>query len=119
MDETTNEFDEIELDPLVEELVPQDSRYFKDAITVEYEGCKMYDIPQVIDIPPNDEDDDLFVVTSDCLSRLDKVSNEYYETSKYWWIIGLVNKVSDPFDPMFKKTLRVPSLNDVIISGVI
>lgn len=113
-----NEFDELVIDPLVGDIVSQESRYFKDANTIEYDNCKMYDIPQLIDIPSN-EDDEYFTVTSSYESRLDKVAYDYYENSKYWWIIALVNNINNPFESMIKDTLVIPSLTNLILSEVI
>lgn len=116
--EMENEFDELEIDPLVEDIVPQESRYFKNANVVEYDNVKMYDIPQLIDIESTEEDE-FFTIPSGYESRLDKVASDYYENSKYWWIIALFNNVDNPFLPMFMETMSIPSLTNLLLSEVI
>jgi len=57
-------------------------------------------------------DDVYHVVKSNEENRLDLISYRYYGTSKYWWVIALVNELYDPFfDVKAGKMIRVPSMD--------
>lgn len=52
-------------------------------------------------------------VTNRYQNRLDNLSYDLYGTTDLWWIIGIINDITDPMD--FKNySLKCPYLDDVI-----
>ena len=56
-------------------------------------------------------------VTLDDENRLDIISNKYYGTPRYWWVIALANEIIDPFDIPIGTYLRIPSLISLYNTG--
>ena len=50
----------------------------------------------------------LHVVTQADLDRPDLISNRFYGTPEYWWMILDYNKVTDPFSLKIGDRLRIP-----------
>ena len=43
--------------------------------------------------------------------RPDKISNLYYNTPKYWWILMLVNNINDPFEGFYvNQKIIIPNI---------
>jgi len=66
-------------------------RYRNRKITIEKEtNNRIEGIPKYMDIPihPND----LYIQANDG-TRLDIVSQQYYNTPRYWWVLALANKM--------------------------
>lgn len=54
-----------------------------------------------------------FTVPSYMVGRLDLVSFAAYGVPDFWWLIGIVNNIMDPFDDMSSgQVLKIPSLNE-------
>lgn len=49
--------------------------------------------------------------------RLDIISNIYYSTPKYWWVIAIANNIIDPFDIPIGTTLRIPPILSIYTEG--
>lgn len=62
-------------------------------------------------------EDQYYTVTKSEENRLDIISNMYYNTPKYWWIIALANYILDPFDIPVGTNLRIPPLLSLYNSG--
>jgi len=53
-------------------------------------------------------------VKEEDIMRLDLVSYKVYKTVDYWWLIGVVNKIEDPFnDIAVGDLLKIPSIFDI------
>lgn len=63
------------------------------------------------------ENDDYYTVTLDEENRLDIISNAYYGTPKYWWVIADANYIIDPFDVPVGTSLRIPPILSLYKSG--
>lgn len=63
------------------------------------------------------KNDQYFVVTLVEENRLDIISNYFYETPKYWWVIALANYIKDPFDIPVGKQLRIPQITSLYNEG--
>lgn len=107
-----------DLDTSALELLNQDSRYMHDLNVIEYNNIKMYDIPYYTNLD-NDNNDEFLSVTSEYFDRLDKISYDGYMNSRYWWIIALINNISNPFDVKSGIILRLPSINKLLMREVI
>ena len=53
-------------------------------------------------------------VTESDAKRADLISNQYYDTIDYWWVVLRVNGIRDPFNGLaIGDILRIPSLLDL------
>ena len=100
-------------------------KYLKD--NHEYSKLSRYSILRVIEdqgqtyletynqkfIPVSD-DDAYHVVTHREVNRLDIISEDYYGTPDYWWVIALANNMIDPFIVNEGVMLRLPSLTPLM-----
>lgn len=72
-----------------------------------------YETSNIVDIPLSTDDVYHTFSNSDYL-RLDWVSNNYYSTPKYWWIIAMANNIIDPFADVYDGLIvRIPSINTI------
>lgn len=62
-------------------------------------------------------EDSYYVVTLETANRLDAVSNIYYNTPRYWWVVALANYIIDPFDVPVGTRLRIPPLTSLYHKG--
>lgn len=62
-------------------------------------------------------DDQYYTVTLYEKNRLDIVSNMYYSTPKYWWVIAIANNILDPFDLPIGTNLRIPPIISIYTEG--
>jgi hypothetical protein len=46
--------------------------------------------------------------------RLDIISNKYYNTPVYFWIIAMANNIIDPFTVHEGEVLRIPNFNSTM-----
>lgn len=49
--------------------------------------------------------------------RLDIISNKYYNTPRFWWVIALANNIIDPFDIPQNTVLRIPVIVSLYNQG--
>lgn len=56
-------------------------------------------------------------VTEQDLNRLDIISEKFYNTPKYWWLIALTNDIIDPFYVPTDMTLKIYQVSDFIMGG--
>lgn len=105
-------------DPVLKELLSDGSRYTQNANIVTYRGNQMYDIPY---FPDEDDstDQQFLVITSEYQNRFDKISYSYYSNCKYWWIIACMNGFNNPFDIPIDTVMKIPSVSDLLLEGVI
>ena len=62
-------------------------------------------------------EDQFCVVDKDTENRLDIISNQFYNTPRYWWVIALANYLIDPFDVPAGIQLRIPPLISLYNKG--
>lgn len=62
-------------------------------------------------------EDQYYTVTLYEKNRLDIVSNMYYSTPKYWWVIAIANNIIDPFDLPIGTNLRIPPIISIYTEG--
>lgn len=105
-------------DPDALELLNSDSRYLKSSNVVTYNGVRMYDIPYSV-TTDNSPDDEFLVITSKYVNRYDKISYDKYANSRFWWVLSDINNKDNPFELNQGTTLRIPSLNNLILNEVI
>lgn len=63
------------------------------------------------------DDDQYFTVTNYEKDRLDIISNMYYGTPRFWWVIAIANYLMDPFDVPVGVTLRIPPKENLYMAG--
>ena len=54
--------------------------------------------------------DQYFIVTIREQNRLDIISNDFYNTPKFWWMIAMANDIIDPFEVDVGTRLRIPDV---------
>lgn len=62
-------------------------------------------------------EDVTYVVNVETTNRLDLISQIYYTTPKYWWVIAQANYIIDPFDVPYGTILRIPELSSLYNEG--
>lgn len=62
-------------------------------------------------------EDQYFTVSVAEEGRLDIISNKYYSTSRFWWVIALANNIIDPFDIPVDTVLRIPAIVSLYNEG--
>ena len=63
--------------------------------------------------------DPLYQVLEGRQNRLDLISYDFYGTPLLWWVIAMVNNISNPFDVEAGIVLRIPSIQTVYNSGLL
>jgi hypothetical protein len=54
-------------------------------------------------------DDEIFIITEAYEYRPDLISQKFYDTPDYWWIICIANNIIDPFSELKKeKQIIIP-----------
>ena len=87
--------------------MPKITRYADENI-IEYEGKKMYEIRDTIDISFRNTDEMYTVNEGDTLRD---IAYRVWGEARYYWIIAEFNKIIDPFKNLVVGTeLRYPSL---------
>lgn len=71
-------------------------------------------VQKTIDVTP---DDSYFVVTKREEGRLDMISNDYYSTPKFWWVLAMANNIVDPFELEVGTRVRIPQLLSLYNNG--
>lgn len=51
-------------------------------------------------------------VTEEDMNRLDIISDKFYGSPYYWWVIALANNITDPFYVPVGITLKIVRLSD-------
>lgn len=104
----------------VEQFVNQStSRYSLNhqKTIIEYDGSKVYLDPYVISGITESDGDQYEQITSQ--TRLDIIANKYYNDSKLWWVLAMVNNISNPIsDNLVGKILWIPTMSSLIKNGV-
>lgn len=58
-----------------------------------------------------ESDDDIYHTVEDTdVGRLDLISDRYYGTPSYWWVIAHVNEIEDPLTMDVGTKIRIPAL---------
>jgi hypothetical protein len=111
---TREYFDSIEyLSPIVYKNA---SRYSK-LRTIQDDDGKIYHETWFQKVIDKSSDDKYYTVTEDTENRLDVISNIYYNTPRYWWVVALANYIIDPFDVPMGTSLRIPPLVSLYNKG--
>lgn len=63
------------------------------------------------------EGDQYYTVTIEDANRLDIISNYFYNTPRFWWVVALANYILDPFDVPVGTNLRIPPITALYNSG--
>lgn len=63
------------------------------------------------------EGDEYYTVAIEDKNRLDMISNYYYNTPRFWWVIALANYILDPFDVPVGTVLRIPPITALYREG--
>lgn len=92
------------------------SRY-KNLRRLEGEKGKLYHENWIKKYIDESSEDQFMTVSLDDENRLDIISNRYYGTPRYWWVIALANEIIDPFDIPIGMYLRIPSLISLYNTG--
>lgn len=86
------------------------TRYGKDLIG-EYEGELFYEIPEPLVLEVHESDITYRVKTGDTLRG---IAFQLYGEARFYWIIGELNRIIDPWEPLEDDTeLRCPTLKRV------
>lgn len=64
-----------------------------------------------------DSNDSYMTVSIREKDRLDIISNDYYGTPNYWWVIALGNYIIDPFNVPVGTYLRIPQIISLYNEG--
>lgn len=62
-------------------------------------------------------EDSYFVVTKREEGRFDIISNDYYNTPRFWWVIAIANNIIDPFELEIGTRLRIPQILSLYNDG--
>lgn len=92
------------------------SRY-KNLRTIQSDTGKIYHETWFQKFIDYSSEDQYHTVTLDEVGRLDIISNNYYDTPRYWWVIALANYILDPFDVPLGTSLRIPPLTSLYKKG--
>jgi len=70
-------------------------------------------------VVPNDTDE-LWIVPSAGVPRLDLLANDFYGTPQLWWVIASVNNILDPLVSVPEGTaIRVPTKERLAAEGIL
>ena len=98
-------------------IYTNNSRYKNLRQIHDEENNRLYHETWVQKFVDKSADDSYFTVTITEKDRLDMVSQYYYNTPKYWWIIAIANYIIDPFDIPVGTVLRIPPSLSVFNKG--
>lgn len=107
------------VNPIVEFVNQSISRYSLNRplnFITEYNGEQVYSIPYFTSI--EQEQGDVYESVTNNV-RIDLIANKYYNDPKLWWIIAMVNNISNPLSIEYGTVLRIPSYSSLIKNGVI
>lgn len=80
------------------------NRLYDDKFSIYY-----HEFGSKFEIPESDNDEFHKVLLKE-ENRLDIISNNYYGTPLYWWIIAAANNIQDAFEVPMNTVLRIPPL---------
>ena len=114
-DNTREHFTGIEyLQPMVYKNA---SRYARLRTIQDKDTGKTYHETWFQKIIDKSKSDQFYIVNKDTENRLDAISNIYYNTPRYWWVVALANYIIDPFDVPEGTRLRIPPLISLYNEG--
>lgn len=93
------------------------SRYSNVRRILDSESARLYHETINKQEIPETSDDIYYTVDNTSINRLDIISNRYYDTPLYWWIIAIANNIIDPFDIKLGTVLRIPPLTSLYMNG--
>lgn len=114
LSEIREKFEQIEYQPSI--LYKNSSRY-RNLRTIEDTSGKIYHESWFQKVVDYSAEDTYYVVTKETANRLDTISNYFYNTPRYWWVIALANYIIDPFDVAEGSRLRIPPLQSLYNKG--
>lgn len=62
---------------------------------------------------PKQADDSYHIITLADMNRLDLVSQQYYSSPFFWWVIAEASEINDPFNIPLGTVLRIPSMSNL------
>ena len=66
------------------------------------------------------DSDKFHIVTKREENRLDIISNDFYGTPNYWWILAIANELIDPFIVNVGDSIRIPPIESLFkLNGVL
>lgn len=93
------------------------SRYSNVRRILDSESSKLYHETVNKQEIPETSDDLYCTVDNTSVNRLDIISNQYYDTPLYWWVLAIANNIIDPFDIKLGTVLRIPPLTSLYVNG--
>ena len=86
-----------------------------------YSRCSriIYDNEEIIEsmdriIIPKTTKDRFHEVSARDENRIDLISNQYYGTPRYWWVIAYASNIYNPLDLPIGTILRIPPREEMI-----
>lgn len=115
LDEFREHYNKIEYEPAIS--YKNNSRYSK--LRTYYDDVKNRRIHETWNqtVIQNTSQDQYFTVTKTEENRLDIISNYFYYTGKYWWVVAMANYILDPFDVPVGMYLRIPPISALYGEG--
>jgi len=91
---------------------------FSNTPVYEVDGVIQFGLTKDAVVP--DATDEMFVVPSDGVERLDLISYSAYGTPELWWVIARVNNIQDPLVAVPVGTpLRIPTRQRLASEGIL
>ena len=113
-DNTREHFTGIEY---LQPMVYKNASRYKNLRTIQSDTGKIYHETWFQKFIDYSREDRYHTVTLDEVGRLDIISNNFYDTPRYWWVIALANYILDPFDVPLGTSLRIPPLTSLYKKG--
>ena len=85
--------------------------------TLKDDDGTLYDENWIQKFVDKSADDQYMTVSLREENRLDIISNDYYNTPNYWWVIALGNYIIDPFTIPVGTYLRIPQISSLYNQG--
>lgn len=85
--------------------------------TLKDDDGTLYDENWIQKFVDKSVDDQYMTVSLREENRLDIISNDYYNTPNYWWVIALGNYIIDPFTIPVGTYLRIPQISSLYNQG--
>ena len=72
--------------------------------------------PRYLEVPEH-PDDQYFMVTPECVDRIDLIAAKFYENVILWWVIAKANHLENPLCIPLDTILRIPSIHTLYGEG--
>lgn len=98
-------------------VYPNASRYTNIRTLTDKDTGNVYHENWIQKFVDKDSNDTYMTVSIREKDRLDIISNDYYGTPNYWWVIALANYIIDPFNIPVGLYLRIPQISSLYNQG--